>query len=135
MPCVWQNNSLPDEVQRAYFPFYELRRDSAPGQLGVPFDNILELRSDKIINFLLELPLLQRLGGYLAVRYEDLLLYGTRGMLEHVAKMVGLSDLPESCSPQAPQPWRLGQSNIPDGLRQWVEQNLILETERLLGYR
>ena len=135
MPCEWRNNSLPESVQRAYFPWYELQRKTEFGSLGIPFDNILQLRSDKILNFLLELPLTQRLGGFLAIRYEDLLRNGTRAMLEQVGEMIGLAELPASCTPQTAQPWRLGQRKIPNGLRQWVEENLILETEKLLGYR
>jgi hypothetical protein len=134
MPCEWENTSLPEEVQRVY-PFYELRRDTKFGTEGVPFDNILQLRSEKIVNFLLEIPLLHNLGGYLAVRYEDLLLNGTRTMLEQVAEMIGLSELPARCKPQPPSPERLGRRQIPVGLRKWVDDHLILHTERLLGYR
>jgi hypothetical protein len=82
----------------------------------------------------LELPLTQSPGGYLAVRYEDLLQKGTRAMLEKAGEMIGLAELPASCIPQAAQ-WRLGQRKITDGLRQRVEENLVLETEKLLGYR
>ena len=145
IPCRWigANSTIPKHFWRAYEPIYELRTDRtairAPaggGELrdGVPFDNIMQLRSEKIKNFLLEVPLIHRVGGYHAVRYEDLLANGTRAMLEQVATILGLPGIPDSCNPQLPAPDRR-RRKIPDGLRQWVEDNLILETERLLGYR
>jgi hypothetical protein len=58
-------------------------------------------------------------------------------MLEQVARMIrmiGLSDLPPNCRPQSAQPWRLGKRKIPDGLRDRIKHNLIVEAENLLGY-
>ena len=55
-------------------------------------------------------------------------------MLENVAAILGLPGIPGSCNLQLPDPDRRHRK-IPDGLRQWVKENLILETERLLGYR
>ena len=130
-PCQWWNDTLPWHVIRAQYPTYELRRDGSQK----PFNHILEMRSDKIINFLLEMSLLQRLRGYLAVRYEDLVFNGTRAMLEEVAGMIGLPGLPAGCDPQPPQPNRLKKQRIPVGLRRWVEKNLNKQAERLLGYR
>ena len=140
VPCWWTatNTTIPPSLRRAYEPVYELRRDKIMDkryQIGVPFDNILQLRAEKIKNFLIEIPQTHKLGGYLAVRYEDLVMNGTRTMLEQVAEIIGLPDgLPQSCKPTLPSPNRLGRRKIPDGLRQWVEDNLLLETERLLGY-
>jgi hypothetical protein len=135
MPCRWANNTLPENVSRAHEPLYELRRDVKDTIDGVPFDNILQLRSEKIENHLLEVPKLRGLEGYLALRYEDLLMNGTRAMLESVATMLGLPGLPTKCIPRPPQPESAGHREIPDGLRHWVEDNLHLEYERLLGYR
>jgi hypothetical protein len=132
VPCLpVANASIPQHIYRGLFPLYELRRDGS----GQPYDNILQLRSDKIVNFLLEQSLLQRLRGYLAVRYEDMVLNGTRDMLEQVANMLGLPGLPSDCSPQTPSPERLIRKDTPSGLRQWVEDNINVNTERLLGYR
>jgi hypothetical protein len=139
MPCRWanNNNTLPESVSNAHEPLYELRRDIKDSIRidGVAFENILQLRSEKIKNHLLEVPKLRGLEGYLALRYEDLLMNGTRAMLESVATMLGLPGLPPKCIPRPPQPERAGHREIPDGLRQWVEDNMLLENERLLGYR
>jgi hypothetical protein len=133
VPCRYDNTStlIPEERFRGYEPVYELRRDGT----GRSFEHILELRSEKIFNFLLELPLLVKLGGYAAVRYEDLLKDGTQSFLEQIAHIMGMDGLPTSCKPTPPQPQRLGQREIPDGLRQWVNEHVDVERERLLGYR
>ena len=133
MPCRFDAGTIPDRLVRAHNPVYELRRG---GTNDEPYRTILELRSDKIINFLLEVPILQDLGGYLAVRFEDLLLNGTRTLLEQVAEMVGIEGgLPPGCHPQGPKPEVIGRRTVPAGLKQWVEDHLVLQTERLLGYR
>jgi hypothetical protein len=133
MPCRFDPGTIPDKVVREQNPVYELKRGGAYND--EPYANILELRSDKIINFLLEVPLLQDLGGYLAVRFEDLLQNGTRSTLQEVARMIGMDELPISCKPQGPKPEMLGRRKIPDGLKAWVKEHLILHTEKLLGYR
>jgi hypothetical protein len=149
MPCILPTTTnlnasfdsiIPPTIEKAYFPLYELQRNVTRGHptttRGVPFDNILQFRADKIVNFLLEVPLIhRRLEGFLAVRYEDLILQGTQSMLEEVARMLGLPDgLPSSCKPQEPQPWRFRKREIPKGLKQWIDEHLNHETERLLDY-
>jgi hypothetical protein len=133
VPCRYDNTStlVPEERLRGYEPIYELRRDGT----GRSFENILELRSEKIFNFLVELPLLVKLGGFSAVRYEDLLRNGTQSFLEQIGRIMGIDELPASCKPTPPQPQRLGARKIPDGLKEWVNQHVDVERERLLGYR
>jgi hypothetical protein len=133
MPCRFDPGSLPNHLVRTQNPVYELKRG---GAMDEPYQTILELRSDKIVNFLLEVPLLQDLGGFLAVRFEDLLRNGTRIFLEQVAELAGIKGgLPPECHPQGPKPDMIGRRKIPDGLKQWVESHLVLRTERILGYR
>jgi hypothetical protein len=132
MPCRFDPGSIPKDLVRMQNPVYELKRG---GENDEPYANILELRSDKIVNFLLEVGLIPDLRGYLAVRFEDLMRNGTRTFLEQVGQIVfGLSELPPECQPQEPKPEMLGRRKIPDGLRKWVEEHLVLHTERLLGY-
>jgi hypothetical protein len=133
VPCRYDNTStlVPSERLRGYEPVYELRRDGT----GRSFEHILELRSEKIFNFLVELPLLVKLGGFSAVRYEDLLKDGTQSFLEQIGRIMGVDELPASCKPTSPQPERLGARDVPDGLKEWVNQHADVERERLLGYR
>ena len=122
-------------VGNSYEPLYELRRELRHDVRGVPFDNIMQLRSEKIRNFLFEVPKMRRVEGYLAIRYEDLVRNGTQPMLAQVAEMLGLRRLPRNCTPHIAQPQKLGKRRIPQGLRQWISQHLDAQTERLLGYK
>lgn len=131
VPCQFDNETIPVTKWRGHEPVYEMQRDGS----GQPFSDLLKLRSEKILNFILEVPLLMSIAGYSAVRYEDLLQQGTQPLMKQVASMMGLKELPDSCKPLPPQPERLGHRKVPEGLRKWVEDNLVLETEQLLGYR
>ena len=132
IPCYFDPGTIPEAVVREQNPVYELKRGTTTDE---PYKNILELRSDKIVNMLLEMGTIPDFSGYLAVRMEDLLRNGTGSFLLDVARMIGLDGLPPGCSPQDPQPERIGRRHIPDGLRTWIENHLIMRTERLLGYR
>ena len=133
VPCQMDRKSyeIPLDLMRGMMPLYEMRRDRS----GEPYEHILQLRSDKLVNFVLQLPMLFSLGGFVVVRYEDLLEKGSRFLMEQVARIVGMQDLPSECRPVAPQPERLGQRAIPGGLKKWVEYHLDKEREQLVGYR
>jgi len=133
---------IPESRWRGFVPVYELLRDGS----GKPFDDLLQLRSAKIVNFLLELPMLygnadprsgeSRLGGYAAARYEDLVRNGTRFLLEQIATMMGMQGLPDGCnpSPGGKDDKYLRRRHIPDDFRQWIDLHLDRDVERLLGY-
>jgi hypothetical protein len=136
VPCRFDKETtsyplIPDPLLRGYVPLYELRRDRSQR----PFDHLLQLRAEKIVNFLVEVPLVYKeLGGYVAARYEDLLREGTTPLLEHVARLVGLPGLPPGCVPAGPQPERLGRRSVPDDFRRWIVDHMDRDLERLLGY-
>lgn len=136
VPCTWNftMQETPVKMRRSMYPVYELNRDGS----GNAYRNILELRADKMANHVLQLPLLLSLGGYILVRYEDLLKQGTRFLLEQVSHVTGMQGtLPLQCRPASAQPDRLlqRQRSIPKGLKEWVNSNMDVHTERLLGYR
>jgi hypothetical protein len=135
IPCQMDEDAyeaIPKERRRGFTPLYELRRDGS----GQPFQNILQLRSDKIVNFVLQVPMIyNNLGGFVVVRYDDLLQRGSRFFLEQIARMVGMNELPAECVPADPQPERSGLRVAPEGLRQWVEEHLDKDREKLIGYR
>jgi len=131
-PCIFDNSTIPKSKWRGHMPIYELQRDHS----GNPFADLMKLRADKIHNFFLEIPLLMQLGGYAAVRYEDLLRNGTQLFLQDLANMMGLEQLPRACRPQPPNLERIGhRRRVPAEVKQWLEEHLVLETEQLLGYR
>ena len=128
---------IPERRWRGFEPIYEMR----PRE-GTPYDHLLQLRSDKIVNWVLELPMLLQIGGLVVVRYEDLLLRGTEFLLQQVANILAMEDgneieipsLPAECKPALPQPERIGRRQIPDDFRKWIQQNVNAETERLINY-
>lgn len=134
VPCTLNSTleELPSDMLRSMYPVYELKNDGS----GNAYRNILELRADKIANHVLHLPLLFSIGGYVLVRYEDLLEKGTQFLMQQVSQAVGLQGvLPQQCNPAGPQPDRLRQRVVPKGLKEWIESNMDVHTERLLGYR
>lgn len=134
VPCTLNSTiqEFPTGMLRSMYPVYELKRDGS----GDAYRNILELRADKIANHVLHLPLLFSLGGYVLVRYEDLLEKGTQFLMEQVSQVIGLQGtLPQQCKPAEPQPDRLRQRIVPKGLKEWIDSNMDVHTERLLGYR
>ena len=138
VPCIFNESQqdptsiiIPEDKLRGYFPLYELQRDGS----GRSFANILALRSEKIVNFLLELSMLYNLRGYAPIRYEDLLIQGTRSLIEQVARALGLENVPEGCTYTEAQPKRLGHRVIPREFRDYVNQHVDTKLERLLGYQ
>ena len=140
-PCVLRNDlitgppwNIPSSRLRGYYPLYEQRR-------GKPYDHLLQLRSDKIVNWILQIPLLMKIGGFVVVRYEDILERGNEFFLQQVNALLSnhpvdsQHPLPKHCSVIAPQPDRIGKRYISPGFRDWINRNLDEETEHLVGYR
>jgi hypothetical protein len=141
--------NIPLRKWRGYEPIYEQRREGNYGDnTGSPYDHLLQLRAAKIVNWVLELPLLMRLGGFLVVRYEDVLERGNAFVMHQVASILNgdeeadttpLSNGPSqrvapTCSLTGPQPHRIGKRQIPPEFRAWVNQHMNVEIERLVGY-
>lgn len=132
VPCIYNISDVgvPEDMERGYSPIYELRRDNS----GQPFANIMELRTDKIVNFLLEIPLIMQPGGFVPVRYEDLLRQGTQFVIDQVAEVIGRAPVAD-CQGTPPQPERLGRRALEAGFREWIDQHVDPQVEGLLGYR
>lgn len=141
VPCRSDNQTaqgppwnIPLRKWRGYEPIYELRRDGS----GKPFDTLLQLRSDKIVNWILQLPLILQIGGFIAVRYEDLLEYGNESLLQRIAEIVAdgaSTNLPAACNATGPQPERIGRRQVPEDIREWINYHVDPKTEKLVGYR
>jgi hypothetical protein len=140
-PCILRQDmitgppwNIPLSRVRGYYPLYEQRR-------GKPYDHLLQMRSDKIVNWILQIPLLMRIGGFLVVRYEDILERGNGFFLEQVNALLtnnpidSKQSLPKQCSVIAPQPDRIGKRYIPPDFKDWINKNIDVESERLIGYR
>ena len=141
-PCIIREEmvsrppwNIPPKRVRGYYPLYEQRR-------GKPYDHLLQMRSDKIVNWILQIPLLMKIGGFIVVRYEDILERGNAFFLEQVNALLNNKTidsreqpLPRHCSVIHPQPNRIGKRYIPPDFKDWINSNLDVETERLIGYR
>jgi hypothetical protein len=76
-------------------PFYEMRNDAS----GLPYDNILELRTDKIRNFL-GVANYKGVADAWVIQYEYLLSKGTEPLLKRVEEWTGLK---RTCVPKPAQ--------------------------------
>jgi len=139
-PCRSDNRTanpwkIPESRWRGYEPIYEQRKNN-----GQPYGNLLQLRADKIVNWVFQLPMVMKIGGFVVVRYEDLLEHGTGFLLQQVTNILSNSTAsgsapPLGCKPAPPQPERLGKRHIADEFRAWINEHVDVETERLIGYR
>ena len=76
-------------------PFYEMRNDGS----GLPHDNILEMRTDKIRNFM-SVADYQGVADVWVVQYEYLLAKGTQHLIDRIAEWTGQ---PAHCQGKPPQ--------------------------------
>lgn len=105
-------------------PIYELRDDGS----GQPYSSIIELRADKIRNFLntTELPWVKDL---IAVQYEDLLNSGTGALLKQIEHATGEKS---ACAPSTSQVRR--KRYIDPKFKAWITENTDWNAEKLIGY-
>ena len=133
IPCEYNETSgkLAEPFVRGFAPLYEMRRDGT----AKPFSSILELRTEKILNFVLELPTLLDLSGFMIVRYEDVLRNGTQFVLDQLQDILQLDTAHmRRCRKVSPQPERLGSRPIPFDFRQYIREHIDSDMEHLLGY-
>jgi hypothetical protein len=133
VPCEYNRSSgfVPTAFANGFEPVYELRRDGS----GKAFRHVLELRTEKLVNFVLELGILLDLAGLMIVRYEDVLRNGTDFVIEDLREILQLpAHVKESCTPLPPQPDRLRGRPISKDFRRWIHKHLDRPVEHLLGY-
>lgn len=108
-------------------PFYELRNDGS----GIPYSSIVELRTDKIKNFLnvSTYPFVKQL---ITLQYEDLLSYGTNYILKPIEEITGVG-CNDDYVPTPPQPNRK-QRALDDLFVKWMNKYVDWEVEGLIGY-
>lgn len=106
-------------------PCYELRRDGS----GKPYDSILDMRSDKILNHL-SVKEYDWVVDFLPVPFESVVEKGPWPLLRKVEDIVGVK---AQCS-NLPSPNRLTKEFLPKDMIQYVNENIDWETEALVGY-
>lgn len=105
-------------------PMYEMRNDNS----GKPYKNIMEMRADKIRNFL-SVKDYQGIADLWIVQYEFLLTKGTQGLIDQVAAFTGLVP---NCTASPPQQRR--NRPISQQMADYIKNHLNWTAESLIGY-
>jgi len=109
-------------------PFYEMRNDGS----GEPYNNILEMRSDKIRNHL-SVRNYEGVADVWVLRYEDLVKKGTQQLLDRIEQKTGIQPI---CQAYPAQPGRVNKRlrQISPGFAAHVRKHLNWTTEGWIGY-
>ena len=112
-------------VYSAHQPLYELNINGS----GVPYSNILELRTAKIKNFFEVIPKLYYVYDFWPFQYEKLLMNGTGQLLYDIEKATGIK---ANCKPFDPSFRK--QRVLKREFVEWVNEHLDWEVEKWIGY-
>lgn len=110
-------------------PFYEMRVNDPKGR---PYNNILEMRADKIRNFM-ESSTYANVDGFWHYQYEGLLKTGTRELVEKIERATGLKHHPEKCKIYDPQNRR--KREMPLEYVDYMINHVDWDAEALIGYK
>jgi len=106
-------------------PFYELKNDGS----GRAYASILNLRSDKIKNFMTVIPQLHFVRHFLVQHYERLLEQGTSDLLHQIEELTGIK---AECTPSLPQNRR--HRKLDRHYLEWMKKYVDWDTEARIGY-
>ncbi|GKY92124.1 hypothetical protein MPSEU_000183800 [Mayamaea pseudoterrestris] len=124
IPCH-EDSTIRVTGFRPVASLYELRNDGS----GQPYDNILQLRADKIRHFL-SIANFISVQHFESVRYEDMVQQGTASLIQTLEKVLGVK---AQCQPTAPQQ-SLSSRPVPREYMEWMQNHVDWEAERLIGY-
>lgn len=105
-------------------PFYEMRNDGS----GKPYDNIMEMRTDKIRNFL-TVKDYEGVADQWIMQYEYLVTKGTKSMIDQIAEVTGVQP---KCKPYPAQQRK--SRPIDKKMAEFIKQNLNWTVEAMIGY-
>lgn len=103
---------------------YELNHDGS----GQPYDSIVDLRRDKINNFL-DIANFDGVASFLPVQFEFMVSRGTSELIGLVENITGLQ---AHCKRAPPRPLR--PKDLDAEFIKWVTYNVDWEVEKLIGY-
>ena len=98
---------------------------------GTPYSNILEMRADKIRNFL-ETATYKNVEGFWYYRYESLLKEGTESLVQKVERATGVKRNMERCKVYEPQNRR--KRRMDAAFFDYMVEHVDWKTESLIGY-
>lgn len=109
-------------------PFYEMRNDGS----GLPYNNIMELRTDKIRNLVHDVRRFDGVRDVILLQYEYLLMTGTKPLLDRIEKITGIKP---NCRPIEPQNRQPRDSRlVSPEFATYVRHNLNWTVEAMIGY-
>ena len=117
----WENKKIRYSEHQ---PFYELRHDGS----GKPYNNIMELRSAKIRNFI-EVRDYEGIADVWTIQYEYLLSKGTDRLLSKIEEWTGVK---RSCTAYPAQNRR--KRRLSKTYAKYVNKHLDWSAEGLIGY-
>ncbi|KAL7472845.1 hypothetical protein ACHAXS_013229 [Conticribra weissflogii] len=103
---------------------YELNHDGS----GKAYDSILELRRDKIKNFL-DVANFKGVGAFIPIQFEYMVTRGTGELVEEIEK---LTDIQAHCQRTGPQ--TLKAKDFEPQFIQWMNDHVDWNVEKLVGY-
>lgn len=109
-------------------PFYEMRVNDPEGR---PYSNILEMRADKIRNFM-ETSTYNNVDGFWHYRYEHLLQTGTEELVRKIERATGVNRNADNCNIYEPQNRR--KRTIDPAFVNYMVDNVDWDAEALIGY-
>jgi len=111
------------------YPLYEMK----PGSKSIPFNNILELRTEKILNFISTM-YMEQVQSFLSVKYEDLLFSGVSDLLGRIEMASGLIG---SCPDEEYLKFKLPEfkATTDNEYYSYILEHLDWSTELLVGYK
>lgn len=104
---------------------YELNHDNRSGQ---PYESIIDLRRDKILNFL-DVANYDGVASFIPIQYEYMVSYGTRELIEQVASITGIEP---RCNPTPPRQAK-SKTFDPEYI-EWMNDHIDWDVEKLVGY-
>jgi hypothetical protein len=104
---------------------YEMNYDES----GQPYNSIVELRRDKILNFFQAVPNMSGVNHFIPLRYEDVISQGSFSLLERVENALGIKAI---CDPLKPQ--NFTRKKRSHSFVQWMDENINWKVEAVVGY-
>ena len=108
-------------------PFYEMRNDGS----GEPYANLLEMRTDKIRNFLSVVDY-EGVADVWVLQYEYLVHKGTQNLIDRVAEWTGIEPKCQAKGTQVRKP--KNTRILPTDMARHIRENLDWDMERSIGY-
>jgi hypothetical protein len=110
-------------------PFYEMKWNDPD---GTPYANILDMRADKIRNFM-EIPTYSNVDGFWHYRYEGLLKTGTEELIQKVERATGVKRHPTKCKVSGPNTTKKKSAMDPEFF-DYMTDHVDWDAEALIGY-